>query len=79
MIRTQVYLTAEEKQSLQRLAERRGRSQSQLIREAIDAYLVDQSVLSKVEILEATAGLWRDRDDLPDFEELRASWDRDFQ
>jgi len=78
MIRTQIYLTDEERRSLGELSERSGRSQSALIREAIDTYLADQIVLSKAEILEAAAGMWRNRTDLPDFDELRSSWDRDF-
>jgi hypothetical protein len=28
-------------------------------------------------VLDRTAGLWKDRDDLPDFDALRKSWDRE--
>lgn len=28
------------------------------------------------EVLERVAGIWEDRDDLTDFEELRKEWDR---
>jgi predicted DNA-binding protein len=38
MLRTQIYLSEAERQGLQALALRSGRSQSALIREAIDAY-----------------------------------------
>ena len=78
MIRTQVYLTDEEKRSLSQLSDQSGRSQSALIREAIDIYITNQRTLSKSEILAAAAGMWRDRTDLPDFDELRSSWDREF-
>jgi len=39
----------------------------------------DSRQLSETErqcILNDAAGLWRDRDDLPDWHTLRASWDR---
>ena len=39
MLRTQIYLSEAERQGLQALALRCGRSQSALIREAIDAFL----------------------------------------
>ncbi|MEZ4715283.1 MAG: hypothetical protein R2851_04240 [Caldilineaceae bacterium] len=47
-----------------------------MIREAIDAYIVQESAAGKAEVLARAAGLWRDREDLPDFTALRASWDR---
>ena len=76
MKRVQIYLTDEEKQAISEIAARRGRSQSELIREAIDAYIVHETAAGKAEILARAAGLWREREDLPDFAALRASWDR---
>jgi len=32
--------------------------------------------LEKEEILQEAAGIWKDRADLPDFEAIRAEWDR---
>lgn len=76
MKRVQIYLTEEEKQAISEIAARRGRSQSELIREAIDAYIAHETAAGKEEALARAAGLWRERDDLPDFAVLRASWDR---
>jgi predicted transcriptional regulator len=76
--RVQIYLTDEEKEALRQIAARSGRSQSELIQEAIDAYILKEATNNKAEILANAAGLWRDRQDLPDFAELRASWDREF-
>ena len=39
MVRTQIYLSTEDRQGLQSLARQLGRSQSDLIREAIDGFL----------------------------------------
>jgi len=76
MIRTQIYLTSEEMDALKALAYRTGKKQSELIREAVDEYLVKRHQSSRQQVLSDVAGLWRDRDDLPDFNELRKEWDR---
>jgi hypothetical protein len=52
-------------------------SQPELIREAIDHFLEKRRAARQGEALQALAGMWRDREDLPDFEALRASWDRE--
>jgi predicted DNA-binding protein len=77
MVRTQIYLTEEQKGNLARLASTTGRRQSELIREAIDGFLAEHRPKDWKEALETVRGMWADRDDLDDFvRELRAGWGR---
>ena len=76
MVRTQIYLTESQQKSLRTLAGRTGRKQSELIREAIDRYIVDATPVDYRTLVQRGAGLWRDRNDLPDFEALRREADR---
>jgi len=43
MTRTQIYLTEEQHQHMQRLAEVQHKTMAQVIREAIEAYIIQQS------------------------------------
>lgn len=76
MVRTQVYLTPEEQCALQALSRRTGRSQSALIREAIDAMLARPDEMELRSLMQQARGLWSDRDDLPGFDDVRGEMDR---
>jgi Arc/MetJ-type ribon-helix-helix transcriptional regulator len=76
VVRTQIYLTEKERDSLAILAQGRRKKQSELIREAIDAFIGQQQAGHKRAALEGLAGMWRERTDLPEFAALRAEWDR---
>jgi len=75
MQRTQIYLSEAERQGLQALALSSGRSQSALIREAIDAYLHQQQPQGRLARLRQGRGLWSARTDLPDWSALRSELD----
>jgi metal-responsive CopG/Arc/MetJ family transcriptional regulator len=76
MVRTQVYLTEKERDELTELAEATGKKQSELIREAVDRLIDQSSAKRRAAAFKAVAGMWKDRDDLPDFAALRKEWDR---
>ncbi|MFP4641239.1 MAG: ribbon-helix-helix domain-containing protein [Dehalococcoidia bacterium] len=76
MLRTQIYLTERQVERLSAMAKATGKKQSEIIREAVD-YLIDQDRSKRREtVLREAAGIWKDRTDLPDFEEVREEWDR---
>ena len=77
MIRTQIYLTDQQRAELAILSELQGKKQSELIREAIDILIEQASLERRQKILCETAGLWKDRSDIPDFKKMRSEWDRE--
>ncbi|MFO7816848.1 MAG: ribbon-helix-helix domain-containing protein [Desulfovibrionales bacterium] len=76
MIRTQIYMTDEQRSELALLSKNTGKKQSELIREAIDRLIQQNSRKRREMILCAAAGIWKDRSDFPDFEAIRSEWDR---
>ncbi|MBC8346068.1 MAG: CopG family transcriptional regulator [Candidatus Marinimicrobia bacterium] len=77
MNRTQIYITPEEEKTLKKLSKTTGKSKSELIRGAIDQYLeADTQSDWKNKIMDS-AGIWKGRKDLPDFDEIRRSLDRE--
>jgi metal-responsive CopG/Arc/MetJ family transcriptional regulator len=77
MVRTQVYLTKTERDELAALADATGKKQSELIRQAVDNLLEQSADSRRQAIIDAAAGMWKDRDDLPDFRALRKEWNRE--
>jgi predicted transcriptional regulator len=76
MVRTQIYLTAEEREGLDAVAKTTNKKQSEIIREAVDRFLDLTIGNRRKAILNDAAGMWRNRSDLPDFAATRRSWDR---
>lgn len=76
MVRTQIYLTEQEREGLDAVARSTGMKQSELIREAVDRFLDVTMGKRHAAILDEAAGMWKDRGGLPDFAASRRSWDR---
>ncbi len=78
MLRAQIYLTEQERKYLSAFSLKTGRSQSELIREAIDQFIENNSKEKShiQDTLHAAKGLWAERDDLPDFNSIRREFDR---
>jgi Ribbon-helix-helix protein, copG family len=75
MVRTQIYLTENEKATLESISKETGKTQSELIRTAIERFIGDFEPRDRLSLLRQARGIWRDRTDLPDFQELRRELD----
>jgi metal-responsive CopG/Arc/MetJ family transcriptional regulator len=76
MVRTQVYLTEQQRDELAGIAKTVGKKQSELIREAVDQFIDRAGSSRRESVLREVAGMWKGRKDLPDFHAVRAEWDR---
>jgi Ribbon-helix-helix protein, copG family len=74
MNRTQIYLTPAEYQGVARVAAETGRKQSEVIREAIDQYLLRLGPQDRLSRLREARGIWAGRD--ISVESLRQDFDR---
>jgi hypothetical protein len=73
---TELNLTEQERTALQEISRRTGKSESQLIREAIDQLIARFQSNARPALMQGARGIWKDRQDLPTLEELRSEWDR---
>ena len=76
MIRTQIYLEESASKKIRSIAVKRGRKQSEVIREAIDQFISSFQDGDQKAQLKRAKGIWKNRSDLEEFEQLRTEWDR---
>ncbi len=71
-----VELTPMESKALAELSGRTGKSSSTLVHEAVVEFLKTARPTNDINLLQRARGMWRERNDLPDFARLRREWDR---
>ena len=74
---TQVTLTPDEIEAIQAVSKRNGKALEDVVHEAIEQFLTRNHIESRLAALRKARGIWKDRDDLPDFGAIRREWDRD--
>lgn len=76
MVRTQIYLSQEERDRLDAIAQAQGISRSDLVRTAVAKYLTGHYDEVAGDVMQRCCGLWSARDDLPDLRRMRDDWTR---
>jgi metal-responsive CopG/Arc/MetJ family transcriptional regulator len=76
MIEPEINLTEHERDALDEISQRTGKSQAELIRAAIDHLIAEFQKEDRRSLMQKARGIWKDRQDLPTFEELRREWNR---
>ncbi len=76
MQRTEIALTERERDSISTIARQRGTTEGEVIHEAIERFIGKSDHGDRRSLLRQARGIWQDRDDLPDFGQLRREFDR---
>ena len=76
MLDTEINLTEQERNALQEISRRTGKSESELVREALDRFIAQFQTEDPRLLMQKARGIWKDRQDLPSLQELRSEWDR---
>jgi hypothetical protein len=73
---TEINLTEEERAALEEISRRTGKSENELIREAVDQLIARFQRDARPDLMKKARGIWKDRQDLPDLDRLRSEWNR---
>ena len=76
MLETELNLTEDERHALQEISRRTGRSESDLIHEALGSLIAGFNLEDRRAQMQKARGIWKDRQDLPALDDLRAEWNR---
>jgi hypothetical protein len=76
MLEAELNLTEQERIALQEISRRTGKSEGQLIREAVNQLIARFQSHARPALMRKARGIWKDRQDLPALDELRSEWNR---
>jgi predicted transcriptional regulator len=76
MMETEINLTEQERNALQEISQRTGRTENELVREAVGQFIGRFQIGDRRALMQQARGIWKGREDLPAFRELRNEWDR---
>jgi hypothetical protein len=76
MLTTQVTLTDQQTQALRSIALRTGKTEKEVIVEAVEQFIAQHTPRERRAALQQAKGMWQNRRDLPDLRTLREESDR---
>lgn len=76
MTTAQVTLSESESLAIQAISQSKGKTQEEILHEAIEQFLTQHQVENRLAALRQARGIWRERQDLPDLAALRNEWNR---
>ena len=76
MVTTYIALTDQESSTLHLIAQQTGKTEDELIREAVQQFITQFRQIHRCVLLQQARGMWKDRIDLPSLETLRGEFDR---
>ncbi len=76
MPETKISLDEPIQNALAEISRETGKSQSQLINEAVERLIKDYQRQNRSLLIQQAKGIWADREDIPDVQQLRQEWQR---
>jgi len=76
MVTTEIRLSEQEHNALHIIALQTGKSEDELLRQAIKQLIIQFQPVDRRPLLQQARGMWHDRTDLPDWQALRQEFDR---
>ncbi|HEY9866806.1 MAG TPA: hypothetical protein V6D21_21715 [Candidatus Obscuribacterales bacterium] len=76
MIETQINLTEQNQQALIEISRFTGKSQQELITSAIEELIKSYPHKKPLDLMQQARGIWQEREDIPNLEQLRAEFNR---
>lgn len=76
MAETELILTENVRNALQEISERTGKTENELIRDAVDLLIAQSKNEDRIILMQKARGIWKDRQDLLPLEDLRREWNR---